>query len=172
MIELKFTGSTLREIREEVMASAGEFLAFGIVRSPNGIAAEPSPQLDLAPVSADSGHKDASRSAAMDAVAEHQTREEASPSKRKPGRPPAAEKAAAKKEESAAPRAEAAEDAAVVEPETVTKDQLVEALNAVFERHDIDRARACLAKFGVSKIQELKSKQYPEFLAECKKQVD
>ena len=53
------------------------------------------------------------------------------------------------------------------EPKTASKEDLIKALNLVFDKHNIDAARECLAKHGVSKIQELKVNQYAAFMETC-----
>ena len=49
----------------------------------------------------------------------------------------------------------------------ISKEDLIKALNKVFETHDIDTARGVLQKFGVAKVGELKPKQFAQFIDAC-----
>lgn len=50
---------------------------------------------------------------------------------------------------------------------SITQSQLIEALGDVCDKHDMDKGREILSKYGVSKIRELKEPQYAAFLADC-----
>lgn len=52
-------------------------------------------------------------------------------------------------------------------PTGITQSQLIEALGDVCDKHDMDKGREILSKYGVSKIRELKEPQYAAFLADC-----
>lgn len=169
MIELKFVGGTLKEIREQVMQAAGDFLQFGIVNKggalsgvstappaprplPTNIPPTPPEPIAAAPIVAQDAAEEFEPEITF-ASGPKVPKEE----KRKPGRPPAAAKAAQAPEQKPPPP--------VVS--NISKDELIKALNSVFEKHNIDTARACLSKHGVAKIQELKAPQYEGFLATC-----
>ena len=167
-MKLVFNGDSLKQIMDEICRTYGDYMKVYIGKSPTGgmVAEVANPPNTTA---AESEARDVASEPHFpsdDVAGKANTAVDTAIAKRSPGRPKkSADVAVDTKTEST--KAEAAEPA-----KAITKDQLIQALNVVFEKHDIDTARGVLSKFGVAKIQELKIPQYEAFLTACDEACD
>lgn len=155
-----------KEFKDIVMQLAGDHLSFGVAHKQNGTVAlethSPPPQhvaeafVQRSPEVHESQPEEKPLvEAQLELPVEEQ--KDKTPSKR--GRPPKLMNAAQIPKD------------ADSQPITISMDQLIAALNEVFEKFNIDTARTILTRHGVSKVKDLRAPQYQSFLDACAEQM-